>query len=75
MKLTEDQIKDLESRGINPGVKLRCPNWSSKNTEFVFHDWNEFDFENEDIFSVDAIYGNQYYVWLKCDDEYATPIE
>ncbi len=44
-QLTEDQIKDLESRGIKPGVKLRCA--SKFANAFRFENWDDVQYSND----------------------------
>ena len=77
MKLTEDQIKDLESRGIKPGVKLICA-WD-KSLIFTFSHWGDMEQEdNGNISSRYRKYGdNNSHVWLYVikANIYATPIE
>ena len=75
--LTEIEIKDLESRGIKPGVLLRCPNYSSFYAEFTFNKWSEFTVNNSGcVVSKKPLYGKfGLYVWLKNYDDYATPVK
>ena len=80
MKLSEDQIKDLESRGIKPGVKLRSAYGSDERIEFTLKSWDDFENDEEgSISSVTCKYGKNGNrdVWIfdVANNEYATPIQ
>jgi len=70
--LTETEIRDLESRGIKPGVLLHCA--YNPSVKFIFNDWSEFESDEDEISSKETKDG--YYDWLKTHNgEYATPVE
>lgn len=81
MKLTEEQIKDLESRGIKPGVNLKCAiEYELANGGFFnFGSWDQFECFGGTISSVERIgkvkgHTVLYYVFLKDGDKYATTV-
>jgi len=73
MKLSEDQIKDLESRGIKPGIVLECAYMMD---HFIFDSWDRVDFRPDDF--GDIVYETDEDIYWLYDAEtlnYATPIE
>lgn len=69
--LTGSEIRDLESRGIKPGVLVQC---AYNNSEFIVKEWSKYEVGNVSISSKDKG-SDGCFEWLKNGGNYATPVE